>query len=184
MPDNWNEVELAKLCSEKVRAAEDELYRKYAGKLYGLSLRYLDQEDAKDMVHDVLIKAIENINRFNYRGEGSLYAWISKIAINKILDKIKKKKYEFLFIDSVPECEVEEPDTNLLLDISATKLLEFISKLPEGRRTVFNLYCIEHYSHDDISKMLNISSKGSAAVLAKARNQLKSMINNYLKRYY
>lgn len=84
-------------------------------------------------------------------------------------------------LGSVPEPVEHEPDTEMLKEIQASKLLEFVSKLPEGRRTVFNLYCIDGYSHDEISKMLNISSKGSAAVLAKARNQLKLMINNYLK---
>ena len=49
------------------------------------------------------------------------------------------------------------------------------------RRTVFNLYCIDGYSHKEIAEMLGISEKGSAGVLAKARKQLKDNIQQYLK---
>jgi RNA polymerase sigma-70 factor (ECF subfamily) len=59
-------------------------------------------------------------------------------------------------------------------------LLEWISQLPDLRRAVFNLYCIDGYSHREIGKMLGISEKGSAGVLAKARKQLKETIRRYL----
>ena len=65
--------------------------------------------------------------------------------------------------------------------ISEDMLLDFISRLPELRRTVFNLYCIDGYSHKQIAEMLGISEKGSAGVLAKARKQLKEEIRHYLK---
>ncbi|MBR4351591.1 MAG: sigma-70 family RNA polymerase sigma factor [Bacteroidales bacterium] len=49
------------------------------------------------------------------------------------------------------------------------------------RKAVFNLYCIDGYSHKDIGKLLGISEKGSAGVLAKARRQLKEEIYSYLR---
>ena len=66
-------------------------------------------------------------------------------------------------------------------EIPQEKLLEWIARLPTLRRTVFNLYCIDGYSHKEIGKMLGISEKGSAGVLAKARKQLKADIQDYLK---
>ena len=65
--------------------------------------------------------------------------------------------------------------------IPQEKLLEWISKLPDVRKAVFNLYCIDGYSHKEIAEMLGISEKGSAGMLAKARKQLKEEINRYLK---
>lgn len=65
--------------------------------------------------------------------------------------------------------------------IPQEKMLEWISRLPELRRAVFNLYCIDGYSHKEIGGMLGISEKGSAGVLAKARKQLKQQIFQYLK---
>ena len=78
--------------------------------------------------------------------------------------------------DNTPEPTDEEVEK-----IPQEKLLEWISKLPELRRTVFNLYCIDGYSHKEIGKLLGISEKGSAGVLAKARKQLKEEIRKYQK---
>jgi len=61
------------------------------------------------------------------------------------------------------------------------KLRDWIAELPDLRRTVFNLYCIDGYSHKEIGEMLGISETGSSSILAKARKQLKGMINEYLK---
>ena len=66
-------------------------------------------------------------------------------------------------------------------EIPQEKLLEWISQLPDMRKAVFNLYCIDGYSHKQIGRMLGISEKGSAGMLAKARKQLKESINSYLK---
>jgi len=183
MPENWSETELAELCSCRCVAAENELYRRYASRLHGLCLRYLNEEDAKDMVHDVMIKVLGNIEGFEFRGDGSLYSWMKRITINKILDDTRRRRnrFSFLSLDLIPEPSEEEPDMDLLKEVPASTLLEFVSNLPEGRRMVFSLYCIDGYSHEDISRMLNISSKGSAAILSKAKRQLKIMINNYLQ---
>ena len=59
--------------------------------------------------------------------------------------------------------------------------MEWIGALPGVRRAVFNLYCMDGYSHDEIGKMLGISEKGSTSTLAKARKQLKEKIQEYLK---
>ena len=65
--------------------------------------------------------------------------------------------------------------------IPAHVLQQMIASLPVERRTVFNMYCIDGFSHKDIAKALNISEKGSASVLAKARAGLKKAISDYLK---
>ena len=77
--------------------------------------------------------------------------------------------------DTIPEPTEAEMET-----IPEEKLLEWIARLPDLRRAVFNLYCIDGYSHKEIGKMLGISEKGSAGVLAKARKQLKETITRYL----
>ena len=61
-------------------------------------------------------------------------------------------------------------------------MLDMIAELPDVRRTVFNMYCIDGFSHKDIAAAIGITEKGSASILAKARTQLKNAINEYLKR--
>ena len=60
--------------------------------------------------------------------------------------------------------------------------MDMVAALPSVRRTVFNMYCIDGFSHKDIADAIGITEKGSASILAKARAQLKSQVNDYLKR--
>ena len=76
---------------------------------------------------------------------------------------------------------IPEPTEDEMLTIPAEKIREWIAELPDMRRTVFNLHCIDGYSHREISEMLGISETGSTSMLAKARKRLKERIKQYLK---
>ena len=166
-----DEQALARYCSQKDRMAVDELYRRYAVRLNTLCKRYLgDEDDAKDLMLETLIQALGKMDTFKYAGEGSLYAWISRIAINKALNQLKRAQ------DSIPEPTEEE-----VAERPKEKLREWIAELSDMRRAVFNLYCIDGYSHQEIGRMLGISERGSTSTLAKARKELKEMIQQYLK---
>ena len=180
MYNGLDERELAVLCSQRDRQAEDELYMRYAAKLLTLCRRYTDDADeARDLMHDSIIKALDRISSFTYRGRGSLYAWLSRIAVNSALNNVKRYKLRFVTIaipdsaDDPPEDEIEAIPQEILLDM--------ISALPHTQRAVFNLFCIEGYSHREIAEMLGISEKGSASLLAKARTRLKKKIDDYIK---
>lgn len=105
-----DEQSLARLCSENDRRAQEELYTKYAGKLFTLCLRYSDNRDeARDLLHDSILKALSRIDTFSYRGEGSLYAWIRRIAINMALADIRRNKFRFIHLSDTGPEEISEP---------------------------------------------------------------------------
>lgn len=175
-----DERELARFCRDGKELAGDELYRRYAARIYTLCRRYMgDDEDAEDLMQEVLIQALDKIQSFNYIGTGSLYAWISRIAVNKALNHIKRRRWRKVSLDFDGRDNIPEPAAEDVLEIPEERLLEWISRLPDVRRAVFNLYCIEGYSHKEIGKLLGISEKASASVLAKARKQLKERIKSY-----
>ena len=162
--------------------AEDELYRRYAVKLNTLCRRYLgDEDDAKDLMLETLIQALDKIDTYKYTGEGSLYAWISRIAINKALNQIKRHRWRMVPLDLRAQDNIPEPTEDEVAEIPKEKLREWIAELSDMRRAVFNMYCIDGYSHQEIGRMLGISERGSTSVLAKARKQLKEKIKQYLK---
>ena len=177
-----DEQALARYCSQRDRMAEEELYRRYAVRVSALCRRYLgDEDDAKDLMLDTLIKALEKIDSFKYTGEGSLYAWIRKIAINKALNQIKRHRWRMVPLDFDARDNIPEPAGEEVETIPREKLMEWISELPGLRRAVLNLYCIDSYSHKEVGKMLGISERGSTSTLVKARRQLKEKIKQYLK---
>lgn len=182
MHHDWDEQRLARLCSGRDRLAEDELYTRYAARLMTLCRRYTGCEaDAQDLLQETFVKVLDRIGSFRYAGDGSLYRWIRRIAINQALNDLRRNRWRWVPLDFSPGDPVAEPTEEEILAIPQEKMLEWISRLPELRRAVFNLYCIDGYSHKEIGVMLGISEKGSAGVLAKARKQLKQQIFQYLK---
>ena len=182
MNQDWDEQRLARLCSEGNRKAEEELYTRYAARVYTLCRRYSDGPDeAKDLMQETFLKALDKISTFRYTGNGSLYGWISRIAINLALNQIKRRRWRTVPLDFESQDKLPEPTEEEMEAIPPEKLLEWISELPGMRKAVFNLYCLDGYSHKEIAKMLGVSEKGSAGMLAKARKQLKEKISRYWK---
>ena len=177
-----DEQELAKYCRAGDRLAKEELYKRYAAKVNTLCRRYLgDEEDAKDLMLETLIQAIDKIESYHYTGEGSLYRWISRIAINKATNLIKRHRWRMVPLELWVKDDIEEPTEEEVEMIPTEKIQEWIAELSEMRRTVFNLNCIDGYSHKEIAEMLGISETGSTSILAKARKQLKEKFKQYLK---
>lgn len=173
---------MAKSCSQGNKLAEEQLYRTYAVRVYALCRRYLgDEEEAKDLMLETFLQALDKIDTFKYSGDGSLYAWISRIAINKAINQIKRHRWRFVPLDRQTQDDIPEPTEEEMLTIPAEKLREWIAQLPDLRRTVFNLYCVDGYSHKEIGQMLGISERGSTSTMTKARKQLKEKIKQYLK---
>ena len=181
MKGNLSDGELALRCARKDSDAQSELYTRYAGRLYAVCFRYIgEREDAQDLMHDAMIKAMESIGSFRYNGEGSLYAWLRRLAVNVSIDRLRELgRYQTVSLDSTMEATVSEPqDEDDVDSIPAQVMLDMIAALPDVRRT----YCIDGFSHKDIAAAIGITEKGSASILAKARTQLKNAINEYLKR--
>jgi len=133
-----------------------------------------NSEVSKDIVVESFTKAFERIRSFDYRGEGSLRAWITRIVINQSLMEVRKNS-RWLFTD-VNDVELVEP-SNIESDIAAEELFGLIRKLPDGCRLVFNMYVIEGYSHDMIADIMKISVGTSRSQLAHARKLLKEKID-------
>ena len=181
------EQELALGCARNEREAQGELYTRYAAGLYALCLRYIEnREEARDLMHDAMIKAMDNFKSFRYAGEGSVWAWMSRVTVNMAVDRLKENsRFRKIPFELVGGDEIEnalEPDAESVRAIPDEVLDEMIAGLPPVKRTVFNMYCIDGFSHKDIAKTLGISERGSTSILAKARASLKKTLTDYLNK--
>lgn len=179
------EQELALGCVRNDRDAQGELYARYSSRLYAICLRYIeDREEARDLMHDCMIKAMYNFKSFRYVSEGSLYAWLSRITVNMAINHLKESsRFRQIPFEQVSGDELEnalEPDAESVRKIPDGVLDKLIAELPPVRRTVFNMYCIDGYSHHDIARALGITERTSTSVLAKARASLKKALMNYI----
>lgn len=161
--------------------AMDVLYSHFANYLTGVCIRYVpQQEDLHDVLQEAFIKIFTTIGSFKYRGKGSLKAWMTRITVNEALMFLRdKKKMQFMDNDQEPPDIAETPpDTSAL---TADSVAYAIAQLPDGYRTVFNLYAIEGKSHKEIAKILNIKPDTSASQFHRAKAILARILNATIK---
>lgn len=179
-----NETELSERCRQKDNIARKKLYELYSGQMMAICCRYAgDRQLAQDLLHDGFLKAFNSFDKFTYRGEGSLRAWLSRIMVNTSLEYLRKNDvlHQTLTLEEVPETVNNEAEEELER-IPQKVLMDFIANLPVGYRTVFNLYTFEEKSHREIAVMLNINEKSSASQLFRARALLAKKITEYMSR--
>ena len=173
--------ELARLCARGDEKARHELYTRYAAYLFALCIRYVgDRELARDLMHDAMIKIFDSVGK--YKPTGSLKSWCGRVAVNMVIDHLRKsRRLETVSIDQTQE-KIPEPQNEEIAKIPKTELMRMVGQLPESKRVIFNLFCVEGYSHKDIAEMLNIKEKTSSSLLFKARAQLAENVRDYIRR--
>lgn len=163
------------------RQAMRRLYDRFSGYTMATALRYIpDGEAAKDVVQDCFVNILTSIDRFEYRGEGSLRAWITRIISNQAIDWVKQHEfYTFTtFTDEMPQLIEEEPPD--VEEVPPDILNEMIGRLPAGYRLVLNLFVFEQLSHKEIALRLGIKESTSASQFYHAKRILAEMITKYL----
>ena len=175
--------ELAGRCRQGDNLARKELYERYAGRMLSVCLRYAgDRDTAEDLMHDGFLKLFDSFDKFTWRGDGSLRAWMERVMVNTALQYLRKNDVinQSEGLDNVPET-YEEPDASTVETIPQKVLMQFISELPAGYRTVFNLYIFEEKSHKEIAQMLGINEKSSASQLTRAKATLATKVREWMK---
>jgi len=170
------ERELIERCVKQDLQAQEELYRRFAPKMYGVCLRFArNRMEAEDILQDGFIKVFKHMS--DYRFEGVFEGWVRRTFINTAINFYKKKSKDLIEINSEKIELSGSTEANIIEAINASELLQLIQELPEGYRLVFNLHIIEGYSHKEIGQMLNISENTSKSQLSRARTTLQNIIN-------
>lgn len=175
-------VKLQRMKTEKQRAMS-QLYQMYVGELSSVCYRYVpSSDDAKDVLQNSFVKIFTSLPTFEYRDESSFRNWMIKVVVNEALHLLRERKrlrFTNLKESLVEYVEDEEP---FVEHITADQLHQLISQLPDGYRTVINLYVFEGYSHQKIAEMLNITASTSASQLYFAKRLLSRKINEFINK--
>lgn len=160
---------------QKDAAAQKEIFEHYGSFLYRIAYRYVRERMlAEDLMVESFLKIFDGIINFRFDNLRSFEAWMRKIVVNEALMLLRKQSSFHL----MPESEaIEVPvDDNILDKISTEEIYRLIAELPDGYRTVFNLYAIEGYTHKEIAEQLQISEGTSKSQLNHARKLLQKKI--------
>ena len=126
------------------------------------------------------MKIFRNLKKFDL--SKPFTPWIRRILINSCINNFRRKRIEF--VNDLYEDQVSTSGEDILSHITYNEILELIRKLSPGYRTVFNLYVIEGYKHDEIAAMLNISAGTSKSNLAKAKNKMRIILKEHFLEDY
>ncbi len=159
------------------RIAQRQVYQDFSPKLYNLCRRYLQHEvEIEEALSDAFVSIFKNIYQLN--DEEKFEAWAKQITVNQCLAIIRKKKVKYqTYIDDLHEnTAIAAVEQDFLLEEDLMRLLQ---NLPEGCKTVFNLYAIEGYTHKEIAEKLGVSIGTSKSQLNVARRKLQDLVQKY-----
>jgi RNA polymerase sigma-70 factor (ECF subfamily) len=162
-------------CKRNDRDSQRLLYQHYYSYALSICVRYSRSiPEAKEVVNDGFMKVFAKIDQYNQ--DAPFKGWIRKIMINASIDQYRKelKHQQHDNLASVFSSVIQP---QAITDLSFEELIGLVQKLSPAYRAVFNLYVIDGYTHEEIGKILNISSGTSKSNLLKARENLKRMLD-------
>lgn len=156
-------------------AAFEQLYRGYVGRIYAVCLRITsDSGTAEECTQDAFLKAWDALSGF--RGESSFGTWLTRIAINMALQRLRLERRHLRIVQSGDEDLMDTfpaPDNAPDIERDMERL---IAGLPPAARAVFVLHAIEGYSHEEIADMTGIATGTCKAHLHRARQLLQTRL--------
>jgi RNA polymerase sigma-70 factor (ECF subfamily) len=176
-----SEAELIKRCLDGDADAQKQLYERYAPKLWPVCLRYAKNKmSAEDIMQEGFIRIYKYLGY--YKGDGSFEGWLRRTMVNTAINYYKKnlKQADDRNIDFV--YGLKNDDVDAVSKMTAEEIVSVVQTLPDGYRTIFNLFVIEGYPHKEIANILGISENTSKSQLSRARvilqEKLRKIYNN------
>ena len=176
-----HEQDIAQLVAKGDRKATRALYGDTICRMTSVCSRYVSDPDAvNDVLQDSYMSIFTTIDKFQYKGEGSLLAWMTRIVVHKSVDWVKRemRRGAVELPGDIPE--VIDDDTADDCDLSADTIHSIIRQMPAGYRAVFNMYVLDGMSHKQIAAELGIAENSSASQLARAKAWLKNEVKKFL----
>ncbi|RQO67980.1 RNA polymerase sigma factor [Pedobacter sp. KBW06] len=176
-------------CLKNDNKCKEVVYKSFYGYLMGVILRYVnDKNDAQELINDSFIKVFKSIGQFGFpKDQADLQkafkGWIARISSRTAIDFLRSKR-TYLYVDDIEDLQQPLTELNAISQLNVQDIMKLLGQLPETHKLIFNMYEIEGFSHDEISKLLNIPESSSRVYLTRAKNKLrtlysKSLISSY-----
>lgn len=171
------EDELIESCLQGDSLAYKELYQRYSRAMFNTCLRFLDNTaEAEDVLQESFIEAFKNLGRFEYRT--SFGGWLKQICVNRSINQLKKRRINWVDMEQVAGYDSAEelPYDETELEYKVESVKKAIMRLPDGYRTVLNLYLLEGYDHEEIAEILNVAESTTRSQFIRAKQKLLQLL--------
>ncbi|TFF35388.1 RNA polymerase sigma factor [Mucilaginibacter psychrotolerans] len=168
------EDEIVGKCKTGSLKHQELLYKQFYGYAMGVSVRYsINQDDALEVVNDAFIKVFNNISTYNT--DKPFKAWLRTIVVNTAIDRRRKELKHQAHTDLDNAVGVGS-NASAIDSLNAQDILKVMKQLPQLQLTIFNMYEIDGYNHDEIGKILNLPASSSRVYLSRAKDKLRQLL--------
>ena len=168
------EEEIIGQCKTGSLKHQELLYKQFYGYAMGIGLRYsINRDDALEVVNDAFIKVFNSIK--NYQSDRPFKAWLRTIVVNTAIDR-RRKDLKFQMHVEIENAGPVSNSGNAIEKLNAQDILKLMQQLPPTQLAIFNLYEIDGYSHEEISKLLTIPESSSRVYLSRAKEKLRNIL--------
>lgn len=168
------EDEIVSKCKSGSIKHQELLYKQFYGYAMGISMRYsLNEDDAVEVVNDAFIKVFNNI--ITYNTDKPFRAWLRTIVVNTAIDRRRKELKHQANTDIEDAYNIGSSAT-AIDSLNAQDILKLMKQLPEIQLTIFNMYEIDGYNHDEIGKILNLPASSCRVYLSRAKDKLRNLL--------
>ncbi|MCL7987221.1 RNA polymerase sigma factor [Sphingobacterium sp. lm-10] len=163
------------------------IYKKYYGYVKAVVVRYVKLDiESEEIINESFVKVFRKLSSFEQHTddevlEKTFRSWMARIAVNTAIDMLRVKK-QMQFIDDEDGVEIGNLSVNMTSSLEANDILKLLDGLPPIQKAIFNLYEIEGYSHEEISKMLDVPESTSRTYLTRAKQKLRMLYGKYMDR--
>jgi RNA polymerase sigma-70 factor (ECF subfamily) len=185
------DTELVKRAQADDLDAYQELMKRYQPRIYSLIYNMTsNKEDTEDLIQEVFVKAHSALPKF--KGKSSFYTWVYRIAVNRSINFVKKRKRRAALSLNDVDTGVERDEVYVELSRKSTpfrdarmteiqeKLNKALQRLSEKHRTVVVMHDIEGIPHDKIAEIIGVSSGTVRSRLFYARKQLQAELSEFI----
>ena len=157
------------------QGAMSQLYGLYSKAMYNICRRMMgDEEEAKDLLQESFVDAFQKLPKL--REVNTFSSWIKRIVINNCINALRKKKLDTAQLEEGQDFIEDEDDDYEYAQHQASQIMQCIDVLPEGCKTVLNLYLFDGYDHKEIGEILGITESASKAQYCKAKARIRKIL--------
>lgn len=161
-------------CRRQNRADQQRLYARCYNYAMNIARRYAgNQETAEEVVNDSFFKVFTKIDQYDARQPFRF--WLRRIIINSAIDRLRSSLNSKPTVE-MPDWYDPEDDAGIIEKLTKEQIFNMLDHLSPAYRTVFNLYVIEGFSHDEIAASLGIGVSGSKSNLSRARAHIRQLL--------
>jgi RNA polymerase sigma-70 factor, ECF subfamily len=169
---------LAREAANGVMTSLGVLYERHSKRVYALCLRMTgNPTEAEDLTHEVFLQVLRKISSF--RGDSQFTTWLYRLTVNQVLMHFRhsKSRKEATQVENEIELTFANvPDSARTLILERIGLNAAVASLPAGCRSVFLLFDVEGYKHEQIANIFGCSVGNSKSQLHKARKKLRKLL--------